>query len=155
MSTAATEIAVFIQQFVQQQQCCQGACVTGKKGHYSVDSGARHHCIIGGLSLTLMTRQSRWILQKDCTVKLWLHWISVCLMPWDLHRVHGLSSATKTQVIESTNAVRLNETMQCMRSANPGCQSLVQGTASCSCCVTCSNSVVSVPARLASDDTVL
>jgi len=48
MSTAATEIADFIQLFVRQQQCCQGACMmTGEKGYHSVDAGARHHFIIG------------------------------------------------------------------------------------------------------------
>jgi hypothetical protein len=49
MSTPASEIADFIQQFVQQQQCHQGASMmlTGEKGYHSVDSGARHHFIIG------------------------------------------------------------------------------------------------------------
>ncbi len=41
MSTAATAIADFIQQFVHQQQFCQGACMmTGEKGYLSVDSCA-------------------------------------------------------------------------------------------------------------------
>ncbi len=49
MSTPATEVADFIQQFVQQQQCPQGACMmlTEEKEYHSVDSGARHHFIIG------------------------------------------------------------------------------------------------------------
>jgi len=49
MSTPASDIADFIQQFVQQQQCHQGASMmlTGEKGYHSVDSGARHHFIIG------------------------------------------------------------------------------------------------------------
>ena len=48
MGTAATEISDFIQQFVHQQQFCQEACMmTGEKGYHSVDSGARHHFIIG------------------------------------------------------------------------------------------------------------
>ena len=49
MSTPAGEIADFIQQFVKQQESYQGACfkLTGEKGYHSVDSGARHHFIIG------------------------------------------------------------------------------------------------------------
>ena len=48
MSTPATETADFIQQFVTQHQCCQGACMmTGEKGYHSVDSATRHHFIIG------------------------------------------------------------------------------------------------------------
>ena len=42
-------IADFIQQSVKQQASYQGACVklSGEKGYQSVDSGARHHVIIG------------------------------------------------------------------------------------------------------------
>ena len=49
MSTPATEVADFIQQFVKQQESYQGACfrMTGEKGYHSVVSGARHHFIIG------------------------------------------------------------------------------------------------------------
>ena len=49
MSTSATEVADFIQQFVKQQEGYQGACfsLTGEKGYHSVESGARHHFIIG------------------------------------------------------------------------------------------------------------
>ena len=49
MSTPATEVADFIQQFVKQQESYQGACfrLTGEKGYHSVESGARHHFIIG------------------------------------------------------------------------------------------------------------
>ena len=49
MSTPATEVAGFIQQFVKQQENYHGACfrLTGEKGYHSVESGARHHFIIG------------------------------------------------------------------------------------------------------------
>ena len=49
MSTSATEVADFIQQFVKQQESYQGACfsLTGEKGYCSVESGSRHHFIIG------------------------------------------------------------------------------------------------------------
>lgn len=49
MSTPATEVADFIQQFVKQQESYQGACfrLTGQKGYHSVESGARHQFIIG------------------------------------------------------------------------------------------------------------
>ena len=50
MSTSATEIANFIQQYVKQQQCHHGARImglTGEKGYHSVDSGARYDFIIG------------------------------------------------------------------------------------------------------------
>ncbi len=49
MSTPATEIADFIQQYVKQQETYQTACFrsTGEKGYHSVESGARHHFIIG------------------------------------------------------------------------------------------------------------
>ena len=49
MSTPATEVADFIQQFVEQQEGYQGACfsLTGEKGYHSVESGARHHFVIG------------------------------------------------------------------------------------------------------------
>ncbi len=49
MSTPATEVADFIQQFVKQQEGYQGACfnLTGEKGYHSVESGARHHFVIG------------------------------------------------------------------------------------------------------------
>ncbi|DBA82109.1 TPA: hypothetical protein ACH3X1_007102 [Trebouxia sp. C0004] len=49
MSTPATEVIDFIQQFVEQQEGYQGACVSlsGEKGYYSVESGARHHFVIG------------------------------------------------------------------------------------------------------------
>ena len=50
MSTPATEVAVyFIQQFVKQQESYQGACfsLTGEKGYCSVESGSRHHFVIG------------------------------------------------------------------------------------------------------------
>ena len=49
MSSPATDITDFIQHFVKQQESHQGACVklTGEKGYHSVDSGAKHHFIIG------------------------------------------------------------------------------------------------------------
>ena len=49
MSTPATEVADFIQQFVNQQESYQGACfnLTGDKGYCSVESGSRHHFVIG------------------------------------------------------------------------------------------------------------
>ena len=49
MSTPATEVANFIQQFVRQQLTNQGACfrLTGEKGYHSVESGATYHFLIG------------------------------------------------------------------------------------------------------------
>ena len=49
VSTPATEVADFMQQFVKQQEGYQGACfsLTGEKGYYSVESGARHHFVVG------------------------------------------------------------------------------------------------------------
>ena len=49
MSTPATEVADFIQQFVKQQETYQGACfsLTGEKAYHSVESGSRHHLVIG------------------------------------------------------------------------------------------------------------
>ncbi len=49
MSTPATEVIDFIQQFVEQQEGYQGACfsLTSEKGYYSVESGARHHFVTG------------------------------------------------------------------------------------------------------------
>lgn len=49
MSTPATEVADFIQQFVEQREGYHRACfsLTGEKGYHSVESGARHHFVIG------------------------------------------------------------------------------------------------------------
>ena len=49
MSTPATGVANFIQQFVKQQESHQGACfsLTGEKGYCSVESGSRHHFVTG------------------------------------------------------------------------------------------------------------
>ena len=49
MGTPATEIADFIQQYVKQKETSSTACVrsTGEKGYHSVESGARHHFVIG------------------------------------------------------------------------------------------------------------
>ena len=49
MGTQATEIADFFQSYVKQQETSSTACVrsTGEKRYHSVESGARHHFIIG------------------------------------------------------------------------------------------------------------
>lgn len=49
MSTPAREISDFIQQYVEQQGTYQAACcrLTGEKGYHSVESGPRHHFVIG------------------------------------------------------------------------------------------------------------
>ena len=49
MSTPATEIADFIKQYVNQQDTHQASCFrsTGEKRYHSVESGAKHHFIIG------------------------------------------------------------------------------------------------------------
>ena len=49
MSTPAKEISDFIQEYVRQQEVYPTACSrsTGEKGYHSVESGARHHFIIG------------------------------------------------------------------------------------------------------------
>ena len=99
MSTPAAEVADFIQQFVKQQESYQGACfrLTGEKGCHSVESGARHHSIIG-LVIDLDDKTVQMEITKGDMSKLWLPCISLCWIPWDLRRAEVLSSAMKVQM---------------------------------------------------------